>query len=940
MSDRAPMDDTQLAAEIRRRADSVSLGGDWARHELLPAVNLAIDTRPQRVATPRWSALAGLAGVATILLVLVVAMPRVVPGPSSSSSASAGATSNTTPAASAPPVSAVIETSDFAARLAAGSLDGQTVLVNGLIGPNLRRGPTCLPRAGLCYLGPLEGTDPVVDVSASWIRAPEGVGTRFEDQGSWPWWSMPGTSDAGSLVLKVDLERQVQYVGFVEDSGASSPQTVQRIAQVDPADLSVGEVVLVDGWLNDSEGPGVQLIIDCVYPPPGGILPDLPSRYCQATDWLASERRSPDDTGPVGITIQVQRSAGQQFGQLVDSAHAVFALSGRLYGGGCGEEPPCWLWDVVGRLTPPPPETGEPTPSLHATPVTGVRFECVGPPLPPDVIPHPGPIPAVIDVTGLVEACAQTDSVEELLGSISVSNPFEDDAVEVVWAHGLCDASIVFTFRAADAGYELVGDRPSDCSRGADPLPIYIRFTQAIPAELIAASLDGVAGPAPSTTPTPISRTIECPIDPEGPESDLAPRTSFVDQTGLVSDCEAFAGTPEFMIIDWSKPTIRNSGPSQLQVIWRGSVCDLQAEVLVTGESDAVEISIRLTDEYTSCDSGSAGYLVLNTAQPVDAATATASIERASDVPDPNPPPIPPPTGDPALIGQTLECPYSDPVGRPTEISIIDHGGFILGCEASSRSERPTDQVALSNGDDPATLDFRWQVDAMCTSMPAQLEFWGPWRYDDPREWSRSNFRLRVDIQAAASDEPNACLDVIGTQSVLLTMNMPIPAAEVIAFKTRGTTSTDSVETSAAPFAFSLAAGAAEYAANMPIDIAATLTYLGADPVTIAGDSTFIAFGFEQLDGHLGTTPVSILMCGTLDLEPGQPLVVPFRKNGGYSNRGPDVEFYRQYFQDPELRLPQGTYRIFAGVGFNIGSGSCYDDGGYGLDGSIVIHVR
>jgi hypothetical protein len=61
---------------------------------------------------------------------------------------------------------------------------------------------------------------------------------------------------------------------------------------------------------------------------------------------------------------------------------------------------------------------------------------------------RPYPNPSLIDETGLVEACAQTDAVEPLHGAISLSNPFESNAIEVMWAQTDCDSWITFTFLA------------------------------------------------------------------------------------------------------------------------------------------------------------------------------------------------------------------------------------------------------------------------------------------------------------------------------------------------------------------------------------------------------------------------------------------------------------------------------------------------------------
>jgi hypothetical protein len=112
--------------------------------------------------------------------------------------------------------------------------------------------------------------------------------------------------------------------------------------------------------------------------------------------------------------------------------------------------------------------------------------------LPPGETPQLLPNPTVIDETGLVEACAQTDAVEPLHGAISLSNPFEPNAIEVMWAQTDCDSSITFTFSRTGTGFRLTGDPPNACDHSGKPLPLYIRFTVPMPVDNVRAELIGV----------------------------------------------------------------------------------------------------------------------------------------------------------------------------------------------------------------------------------------------------------------------------------------------------------------------------------------------------------------------------------------------------------------------------------------------------------------
>ncbi len=160
----------------------------------------------------------------------------------------------------------------------------------------------------------------------------------------------------------------------------------------------------------------------------------------------------------------------------------------------------------------------------------GARFDCSGPPLPPESTPFPGSVPTLLDETGLVINCTQPDYVmgDELDGAISVTD-VAAGVVYVMWMSTPCDAEIVFTFRELADRYELEGVPPSTCQESGGSSSLQITFSEPIAAESIAASLTGVAVmPPPTGNPTTSSALIRC-----GPETDLR------DHTSLVVDCDA-----------------------------------------------------------------------------------------------------------------------------------------------------------------------------------------------------------------------------------------------------------------------------------------------------------------------------------------------------------------------------------------------------------------
>lgn len=115
----------------------------------------------------------------------------------------------------------------------------------------------------------------------------------------------------------------------------------------------------------------------------------------------------------------------------------------------------------------------------------------------------------------------------------------------------------------------------------------------------------------------------------------------------------------------------------------------------------------------------------------------------------------------------------------------------------------------------------------------------------------------------------------------------------------------------------------ARYVADEPIEIEASLTYRGSDPIQIAhgqgARGTALGFGIDEpVLGDLRLTPGVLESCERSTLEPGAPLNVAFEKSGGFSGEDPRAAEYRAYFEDPVLRLPVGTWHVFAVADFFI----------------------
>ncbi len=138
-------------------------------------------------------------------------------------------------------------------------------------------------------------------------------------------------------------------------------------------------------------------------------------------------------------------------------------------------------------------------------------------------------------------------------------------------------------------------------------------------------------------------------------------------------------------------------------------------------------------------------------------------------------------------------------------------------------------------------------------------------------------------------------------------------------------------------FTLTISSARSDYSAGEPIHVVATFAYGGATPViTVTGATELIGFGIEQQDGDIRNGPAWDEACRLYELSAGVPLVTEFSKSGGFSNSGPDAEFWRAYFNDPILRLPAGTWRIFAVAQF--GQQGCGSE--LEMSASIVIRVQ
>ncbi len=127
------------------------------------------------------------------------------------------------------------------------------------------------------------------------------------------------------------------------------------------------------------------------------------------------------------------------------------------------------------------------------------------------------------------------------------------------------------------------------------------------------------------------------------------------------------------------------------------------------------------------------------------------------------------------------------------------------------------------------------------------------------------------------------------------------------------------------------------WALGEPIEITATLAYIGAAPLmtVIGSGGGIVHFGIEQLDGPFAMGPLVIGSAQGYDFSTGDVMTVPYVKSGAYDADRLTALFWGLWFDDPELRLTPGTYRIYAVADYDVPDVPITD----GLRAAVVVEV-
>lgn len=885
------MDDQQLHDELARRAESVRVDPDWSRRQLLSSVRHAIDTRPSRVSTTsRWSAFAGIASIAAILLALVFVAPRLTQGPAASSVPVGGVEFACVPEdavdgmgfASMRDFSGLVESCEPAGPR--GILD-QLAVVNVGSDPNsllvVWMGTPCDAEMRFIVSGNeedlgLRGERPAVDCDAMGVRhsvqihlikpvAASAVNFSIgQPSESHP----PTTPTPGPLgIIDCTGELDVTITDYIDEVEScefdrTSPDGVETAPIVTNPDGGLRRLNVL--W----QGEGCFTRIDVEF---RATVSTEGDRY----QLLASQIHDQPCSGPftrLELRIQLTRDV---------SADIV---------------------DAQVRTAPDPFLTPTPQPEL------GV-MDCAG--TLPDL--------TLIDYIGEVVSCEASSSNPFDTTVLTVTNPDGDlTTLEIVWPGNPCADSIDIQFGATLDEYRVIIAEVETSNAICDYAyparrTVRIQLKKDVPADRVRVETQERWDPPP----TPSSGLLVC-----GPiTSSLGElrrwHPAVTDPADLVESCEAsaVAGTePKAIAVSNPDGDLRT-----LEVTWTEACANYETlDLLWAGEGAAYElIAHNPMPADVVCDGLVLDHVItLRMSLDVPAADVVAEVARQEPV-SPQAPAIAPPES-------WINC------APPDEHSpiVIDGTGLVSSCVTAEPHVVPGDPTAYNPQADRSKLQIEW-IGGSCGSSET-LSF-VPSRTGIEIQLSR----LPVDVEPAP-----VCAMMGIWQAVIVDLTSNVDAANVRVTRTPTAGGPfASTRTSAGIFDLELTSSKHLYSIDEAIDIVAQLRYQGQTQTVDLGAGFELVAGFtvRQLDGSFATRPAWDLPCAGHTLTDGEWRSYPFRKGGAYSAEDLNAALYAEWMQDPELHLPVGTWVVTAYAGFAIGTCGGED---VGLVASRIIVVR
>jgi hypothetical protein len=123
------------------------------------------------------------------------------------------------------------------------------------------------------------------------------------------------------------------------------------------------------------------------------------------------------------------------------------------------------------------------------------------------------------------------------------------------------------------------------------------------------------------------------------------------------------------------------------------------------------------------------------------------------------------------------------------------------------------------------------------------------------------------------------------------------------------------------PFTLTIESDSDRYLPSDAVSVRASLTYAGPEAqIQIShGQGTPLGFGIVEPVSGFQLSPAWRLSCETSALVRGAPLTQAFIKSGDSTGGTPDTSALNSFFTDPTLRLPPGTWHVYAVTDFTIG---------------------
>lgn len=227
-----------------------------------------------------------------------------------------------------------------------------------------------------------------------------------------------------------------------------------------------------------------------------------------------------------------------------------------------------------------------------------------------------------------------------------------------------------------------------------------------------------------------------------------------------------------------------------------------------------------------------------------------------------------------------------------------------------------------------------------------EIQLWSRAARAPVEPWSPFEMPYLLVANRLPPTDPSAgCVDAISGREVTIYLNERISDDELEWFVTNEGQGFGTVDSPDHLFQLSLKSDKPEYQTGEPIELEVGLLYEGPEAILRYDDHRAPRLHIEQLDGDLEMAATTVnLVCGAdgpLSLRSGEPVSLPYAKTIAYAENDPNADVYSAYWNDPQLRLPAGRYRLLVDTSFQA-DGICGDSRprDFRLEASIVIRVQ